>query len=209
MRYIINIDPRLRIEEPHMQPGAPEIIYFAGEITEESANAFRRDLEIGEYSAITAGQEVLPICFDTSGGCLYALMGMIDAMDACRVKLATVVESKAMSAGAVLLTCGDANHRYMGPSATVMIHSASGGSHGSLEEVESDTKELKRLYGMALERMARNCKKPKDFFIKQIKEKGPEWYITAKEAKQVGLISHIGIPVLETNILLNHKLKLK
>jgi ATP-dependent protease ClpP protease subunit len=209
MRYVIKIDPRLQIEEPLTQPAAPEVIHFSGEITEESAGFFRRDIEAGEYNAITAGQEILPVCFDTGGGCLYSLMGMIDAIDACRIKIATVIESKAMSAGAILATCGDPNYRYMGPNATIMIHSASGGMHGSLEEVENDTKELKRLYDMALERMAKNCKKKKDFFINKIREKGPEWYIGAKEAKQIGLISHIGIPVLETNITVSQKLKLK
>ncbi len=209
MRYIINVDPRLQIDEPYTLPAAPEVVYFIGEVTEESANGFRRDMEVAEHNAVRAEQEILPVCFDTPGGCLYALMGMIDAMDACRIKLATVVESKAMSAGSVLISCGDPNHRYMGPNATIMIHSASGGSHGTVEEVENDTRELKRLYDMALERMAKNCKKKKDFFINQIKEKGPEWYIGPKEAKQIGLITHVGIPLLETNITVTHKLKLK
>lgn len=209
MRYIINSDPRLGIEKPYELLAAPEIVYFAGEITDESAVLFRRDMEIAEHNALAAGQEILPVCIDTPGGCLYSLNGMVDAMEACSVKLATVVESKAMSAGAILATLGDANHRYMGPNATIMIHSASGGASGTVEEVENDTKELKRLYNIALEQMAKNSGQDKGFFIEQIKKRGPEWYIGAKEAKKLGLIKFIGIPVLETNITFNHKLKLK
>ncbi len=209
MRYIINCDPRLEIEKPYELIAAPEIVFFSGEINEETAAIFRRDVEISEMNAIAAGQKILPVCIDSVGGCLYSLMGMIDSMNACTVKLATVIEAKAMSAAAVLAVCGDPEYRYMGPNATVMIHSASGMSHGTVEEVENDTKELKRLYSVALELIAKHSGHKKSFFIDKIKDNGPDWFIGAREAKRLGLIKHIGIPVLETNISYEHNLKLK
>jgi ATP-dependent protease ClpP protease subunit len=114
-----------------------------------------------------------------------------------------------MSGGVVLFTCGHPDHRYIGPNATLMIHSASGGSEGTMEEVRSNTNELERLYYIYLDRMSKNCKKKKGFFNKKIKENGPEWFIDAKEAKKIGIASHIGIPVLETDILVQHELRLK
>jgi ATP-dependent Clp protease protease subunit len=209
MRYIIKSDPRLQITKPYELLAAPEIVSFVGEITDESAAVFRRDLEVAEHNAVAAGQDILPVCIDSIGGCLYSLAGMIDSLKACNVTIATVVESKAMSAAAILATCGAKGHRYMGPLATIMIHSASGGLHGTLEEVEKDTMELKRLYDIFMEIMARNCSKKKNFFKDKIRVEGPEWYIDAEVAKDLGLIDHVGIPVLETNITYKHKLKLK
>ena len=209
MRYVINADPRLQLQKPYELIAAPEVVYFAGDITEETSVEFRRDLEVAEHNALAAGQEILPICIDSAGGCLYSLMGMIDSIEACSIKIATVVESKAMSAAAILLTCGDKNHRYMGPNATIMLHSASGGLQGTIEEVETNARELKRLDQIANELMSRNCGKKKTFFAEQTKEHGPEWYIGAKEAKRIGLISHVGIPILETNITVEHHLKIK
>ena len=209
MRYIIKADPRLQIESPYELIAAPEVVYFTGEITEETGALFRRDLEVAEHNAVAAGQEILPVCIDSGGGCLYTLMGMIDAMKACSVKLATIVESKAMSAAAVLISCGDPEHRYMGPNATIMFHSASGGMQGTTEEVENNAKELRRLEQITNEIMSRNCGKKKTFFESEVKKHGPEWFIPAKEAKKLGIISHIGIPILETNITFEHKLKLK
>lgn len=209
MRYIIHADPRLQIEKPYELTAAPEIVYLAGEIDEEVATAFRRDLEVAEHNAVAAGQEILPVCIDTPGGCIYSMMGMIDAMEACSITIATVVESKAMSAGAVLVTCGDRKHRYMGPNATMMLHSASGGLQGTIEEVEKNARELKRLDDISNEIMSRNCGKKRSFFAEKTKENGPEWYINAKEAKKLGLISHIGIPILRTYITVTHELKLK
>jgi len=211
MRYIINSDPRLGIEEPWNLTCTPEIIYFRGEINEETASNFRRDLEVAEGNALNAGQKILPICIDSFGGDIYSLLSMIDAVDAIdpNITIATVIEGKAMSAAAAFATCGHAGHRYMGPLATMMIHSASGGSEGTVEAVVNDTRELKRLYDMALDRMARNCNLKKDFFLKKIKENGPEWYIKAKEAKKVGLISHIGIPVMRVKITATHEFGLR
>jgi len=209
MRYVIKSDPRLQIESPYELIAAPEVVYFTGEITEETGGFFRRDLEVAEHNAIAAGQEILPVCIDSAGGCLYSLMGMIDAMEACSIKLATVVESKAMSAGAVLITCGDSEYRYMGPNATVMLHSASGGMQGTTEEVENNAKELRRLEQITNEIMSKNCGHKKNFFATESKKHGPEWFIPAKEAKKLGIISHIGIPILETTITFEHKLKLK
>lgn len=209
MRYIIHCDPRLQIEAPYELIAAPEIVYLMGEINEESAALFRRDIEVAEHNALAAGQEILPVCIDTPGGCLYSLMGIIDAMEECSVKLATVVESKAMSAGAVLVTCGDRKHRYMGKNATMMLHSASGGLQGTLEEVETNAREMKRLDNLANEIMDKNCGKKKGFFTEKTKQNGPEWFISAKEAKKLGLIKHIGLPLLETNITVSHQLKMR
>ena len=58
MRYIINCDPRLEITKPYELMAAPEIVYFAGEINEESSVLFRRDMEVAEMNAVVAGQEL-------------------------------------------------------------------------------------------------------------------------------------------------------
>ncbi len=209
MRYIMNCDPRLGIESPYESDAAPEAVYLRGEIGEETAALFRRDMEVAENNALMAGQEILPICIDSVGGSIIDALGMIDAMEACSVKLATVIEAKAMSAAAALALCGDPEYRYMGANATMMIHLASGGTMGTVEEIENDTSEIRRLWDVLLVNMAKNCSRKKNWFTQQIKENGPDWWISAKEAKALNFIKHIGIPVLETNITVNHKLKLK
>jgi len=101
VRYIIKVDPRLRIEEPQKLPIMPEVVYLNGPITPETAAAVRQDLEVGESNAIAADQEILPLVIDSPGGDIYALLSIIDAMDACSLPIATVVEGRAFSAAAV------------------------------------------------------------------------------------------------------------
>jgi ATP-dependent protease ClpP protease subunit len=212
MRYIIECDHRLSIENPYELKVAPDIVYFEGQIDSESGANFRRELEIAENNAVISGQGVLPICIDSEGGCIYSLMGMIDAIEGCkkaeRIKIATIVESRAMSGAVALFSCGDPNHRYMGPNSVLMIHEASGGIEGSLKQMETDTKELRRVNHKYFEKMARNFKIRKDFLQKKVKTEGPEYYISATQAKKLGIIKQIGIPGFETKVTVTHKFKI-
>ena len=49
-------------------------------------------------------------------------MTMISAIKNSEIPVATIVEGKAMSCGAVLLTFGEDGMRFADPDATVMIH---------------------------------------------------------------------------------------
>lgn len=207
MRVQFKVDHRLHIPEPWTQPVVPELVHLTGQLDEERATEFRRDLEVAECNARIAGQEILPICIDTYGGDAYAMMSCIDAMDACQIKLATIVEGKAMSAGAIIFSCGADGFRFMGPNATLMIHSASGGVEGHADAVLSEARELERLNNMGLERFALNCGHPKRFFIEYIKQTGnTELYIPARQCKKLGIANHLKIPMLLIEISASNKL---
>jgi len=208
MRYLIKADPRLKIEKPWELTCAPEVIYFTGEVSEESSMAFRRDMEVAESSALQSGQEVLPICIDSFGGCVYSLLSMIDAIDACSVPIATIVEGKAMSCGSILASCGTRGHRYMGPNATQMIHTITTHKHGKMEDVEVDMEQVKILYEKVFTRMEQNMGKRKGWIKSELKARNnSDWYLTAKECKENGFIDHIGIPVMEYNLSVSNKLR--
>jgi ATP-dependent protease ClpP protease subunit len=211
MRNIIYCDERLQIEDASNLKIAPQIVYLTGEISAESGAKFRRDLEQAEQSSIVSGQNILPICIDSEGGCIYALMGMIDALEACKkagnVRIATVIESKAMSGAVALFSCGEPDLRYMGPKATIMIHDASGGAEGTLGQIDTEIKELRRLNCIYFEEMKKNFMLKKAFLEDNVRKKGVEYYINAQQAKKLGIIKHIKIPVFETHIRVTHKFK--
>lgn len=125
MKYQINIDPRVTISEADKSLDIPAFVKFTGDFTEESAAKFRSELNMAESHARAAKQDVIPVIIDSYGGEVYALLSMIDAIDACELTVATIVEAKAMSCGSVLFSCGAEGHRYIGPNATVMIHDVS------------------------------------------------------------------------------------
>jgi ATP-dependent Clp protease protease subunit len=174
---------------------SPSIIHV-NKFTEESAKEF---LE-GMIGAQATGQTIIPIIIDSYGGEVYALLKMVDIIKSSKVPVATICMGKAMSCGAVLLTCGTEGHRYMAPTATVMIHDVASFAMGKVEEIKADAKESDRLNKLIFKMMADNCGKESAYFSKLVHEKGhADWFLDAEECKKHAMINHIRIPKLQIN----------
>ena len=87
--------------------------------------------------AQNTGQPVLPVIIDSYGGQVYSLMSMISDIKHSRIPVATIVQGKAMSCGAILFSFGAEGMRYMDPDATVMIHDVSSMDRGKVEEIKA------------------------------------------------------------------------
>ena len=206
MRQVLDIDPRLGYIDQEESSIFPSIVTLSGEIDEEVSTNFRRQLEAAEAIAGCSKQGVIPICIDSYGGDVYAMMSIIDAIDACRIPVATIVEGKAMSAAATIFSCGTPGFRFMGPSATLMIHRAQTGSKGNTETLESDYREIKRMDDLDLMRLAKNAGKQKKFFLSMIRKVGnSDVFLDAKRCKELGITDHIRIPTFRTVIKLYHE----
>ena len=210
MKYTLNVDPRLKLPEEiaskHWE--LPVFMTFQGPVDEESARKFVDGLTGAENAARLANQEVLPLVIDSPGGCVYACLQIVDAMQDCSIKIATIVEGKAMSAGAVMFSCGAEGHRYIGPNATVMIHQAAHrGGGGKVHEVRANANELDRLNEKILKIMAANCGKPAGYFIDKIKKDhgNADWYLDAKTALKENVANHIRLPSFDIQVKMDYK----
>jgi ATP-dependent Clp protease protease subunit len=176
---------------------APQVVYVHGRISESGAKSFAKDM----LAAKKTGQPIIPIVISSYGGSVYALLEMIDTIKNIGVPVATIVKGKAMSAGAVLASCGDDNMRFISPNATFMIHEVSFSTWGKLEKIKTSTKEAERLNNMIMRIMAENIGKPSEYFIDMIKEKGhQDWYLNAEQAKEHGLVDHIRVPQVRVRV---------
>lgn len=172
---------------------SPSIIYV-NKFTEESAKEFLEAM----INAQATGQSIIPIVIDSYGGEVYSLLKMIDVIRSSSVPVATVCMGKAMSCGAVLLTCGSEGHRYMAPTATVMIHDVASFAMGKVEEIKADAKESDRLNKLIFKIMADNCGKEAGYFSKLVHEHGhADWFLDADECKKHGMVNHLRIPKLK------------
>ena len=172
---------------------SPSIIYV-NKFTEESAKEFLEAM----INAQATGQSIIPIVIDSYGGEVYSLLKMIDVIRSSSVPVATVCMGKAMSCGAVLLTCGSEGHRYMAPTATVMIHDVASFAMGKVEEIKADAKESDRLNKLIFKIMADNCGKEAGYFSKLVHEHGhADWFLDAEECKKHGMVNHLRIPKLK------------
>jgi len=206
MRYILDIDPRFKIQEEVVKTWSlPVYISISGDIDEENAKKFRDNLSMTEDAAYRSGQEIIPITIDTFGGDVYALMGMIDAIKNCALPIATIIEGKAHSAGAFLFSCGTEGYRFMGPNASLMIHSVSAGYFGRVEELKTRTEEVVRVNEKLFEIMSQNCGHHPEYFSRIVKEKQIDWFLTTDEATKHNLANKIHLPTFKVKAELSYK----
>jgi len=173
------------------------VIIKVNKFDEKSANDFCTKMA----HAHSTGQKVIPVVIDSYGGQVYSLMTMIAAIKSADVAVATIVEGKAMSCGAVLLTFGEEGLRFAAPDATVMIHDVSSVGWGKIEELKADVKEAERLDEKIFTMMARNCGKKDDYFKKKVfTKKHADWFMDAQEAKKHGLVNHLRVPKMNIKV---------
>ena len=178
----------------------PPVIIKVNKFDEKSASDFATKMSM----AHSTGQKIIPVVIDSYGGQVYALMAMIASIRASELPVATIVEGKAMSCGAVLLSFGEEGLRFASPEATVMIHDVSSGGYGKIEELKADVKEAERLDEKIFTMMARNCGKKDDYFKKKVfNKKHADWFMDAAEAKRHGLVNHLRVPKLTISVEVN------
>jgi|TARA_R110000803_G_scaffold160339_1_gene224301 ATP-dependent Clp protease protease subunit len=173
------------------------IVVTVNKFDEQSSEEFRNKFSMAQNT----GQKVIPVVIDSYGGQVYSLMSMMATIRASPLPVATIAEGKAMSCGAVLLTCGEEGMRFMDPDATVMIHDVASGQYGKNEEIQASAAETARLNKKIFRIMSRNCGKSDDYFINEIHSRGhADWFLEADECKKIGMINHTRVPKINVKI---------
>jgi ATP-dependent Clp protease protease subunit len=200
MKYKTKISPLIKELELRKNP----IIVRVNKFNEDSAKKFANEMA----AAHNTGQDIIPVVIDSYGGQVYSLMSMIGAIKNSDLPVATIVEGKAMSCGAILFSFGESGRRYMDPHATLMIHDVSSSEYGKVEEIKASADETERLNQIVYKMMAKNCGHKDMYFLDLVHEKGhADWFLDSKEAKKHGLADHLRLPTLNVNV--NVKLTLK
>ena len=173
------------------------VIVRVNKFDEDAAKKF--DQEVAR--AHNTGQKIIPVVIDSYGGQVYSLMSMISAIKHAELPVATIIEGKAMSCGAILFSFGEEGLRFMDPNATIMIHDVSSMEFGKVEELKANTKETDRLNSIVYTMMARNCGKKDDYFMKIVdKKKHAAWFLDDNEAKKYGLANQLRVPKITVAI---------
>ena len=193
MLWKYNTSPLVKEYELHMQP----VIVTVNKFDEESAKEFRNKVA----AAHNTGQKIIPVVIDSYGGQVYSLMSMISTINNSDLPIATIVQGKAMSCGAILFSFGKEGYRFMDRNATLMIHDVSSGQLGKVEEVKASAKESDRLNQVVYKMMAQNCGKKDDYFLKIVdKKKYADWFLEAEDCVSHGLANHIRVPSITVNL---------
>ena len=137
------------------------------------------------YFEILDSKEDVVLLINSSGGSVYAGLGVYDTMQFVSYDVTTVCVGMAASMACVLLCSGTKGKRYAYPSSQIMIHQPNCSSEDKAKATENEIQKLKKeLYeiisgqtGQAYEKILSDCES--------------DYWMNAQEACDYGLIDKI------------------
>jgi len=161
------------------------LIYVCEPVT--PALAIKVTTELLQYEAQVPGQPIHMFIY-SPGGCVISGLAMIDTMHHITAPVFTYAIGFAASMGAVILACGNADHRYILPHSRVMIHQASAGAGGTLDNVRATLVFHSALESETDELLAKATGRTSEEI--RLASRVDNW-MDAKSARDFGLVDHI------------------
>jgi ATP-dependent Clp protease protease subunit len=161
------------------------IIFLGVGINDYVANIVQAQLLFLE--SVDAKKDI-QIYMNTPGGSVYAGLGIYDTMQIIAPDVATICTGMAASMGAVLLCAGEKGKRTALKHARVMIHQPMGGAQGQASDIEITAREIQKLKKELYDIIAGHSGQTYD---KVEKDSDRDYWMTAEEAKEYGMIDEI------------------
>ena len=164
------------------------IIFLGTQIDDYTANTLQAQLL---YLDSTDPGKDISIYINSPGGSVYAGLGIYDTMQFIQSEVATICTGMAASMAAVLLVAGAEGKRAALPHSRVMIHQPMGGAQGQASDIEITAREIQKLKKELYTIIADHSHTP---FDKVWADSDRDYWMTAEEAKEYGMIDKIFMP---------------
>ncbi len=126
---------------------------------------------------------------NSPGGVVSSGLAIYDTMQYIRPKVSTICVGEAASIAALLLAAGEKGKRFALPRSRMMIHQpAAYGLSGQATDIEIHARELVRAKELLAEILAKHTGQPIE---KILKDTDRNYFMSAQEAKQYGLIDEV------------------
>lgn len=136
-------------------------------------------------------EQDIKLYINSPGGAVYAGLAIYDTMRMVRAPVQTFCMGMGASMAAVLLAAGEQGKRYALPNSRIMIHQGSGGFRGNIPDLEVQAKETFSVIRTLTEIMAKHSGQT---FEKVKADTQRDYYLSAEEAKEYGLIDEVLMP---------------
>ncbi|WP_187926899.1 ATP-dependent Clp endopeptidase proteolytic subunit ClpP [Helicobacter pylori] len=161
------------------------IVLLSGEINDSVASSIVAQLLFLEAED---PEKDIGLYINSPGGVITSGFSIYDTMNFIRPDVSTICIGQAASMGAFLLSCGAKGKRFSLPHSRIMIHQPLGGAQGQASDIEIISNEILRLKGLMNSILAQNSGQS----LEQIaKDTDRDFYMSAKEAKEYGLIDKV------------------
>ena len=165
--------------------GQERIIFLGQEVTDALAN---RIVAYMLYLDSDDPNKPIYLYINSPGGSVTAGLAIYDTMQYIKADIITICLGLAASMGSFLLAAGTKGKRLALPNSRIMIHQPMGGTRGQATDIEIEAKEILRvrseLNNMLAERTGQSLDKIE-------KDTDRDYYMSAEEAKEYGLIDQV------------------
>jgi ATP-dependent Clp protease protease subunit len=131
---------------------------------------------------------------NSPGGYVTAGLAIYDTMQYINANISTICLGQAASLGALLLCAGTKGKRFALPYARILIHQPLGGARGQATDIEIQAKEILKTREMINQILVNHTGQSLEK-IQQDTER--DYYMSAEEAKEYGLIDEVLIKSTE------------
>jgi ATP-dependent Clp protease, protease subunit len=161
------------------------IIFLGGTVTEPLANLVIAQLLFLEHED---PKKDIKLYLNTPGGSVTAGLAIYDAMQYVKPDVSTICVGMAASMGAVLLSAGAKGKRLALPNAEILLHQVMGGAEGQAVEIEITARHILKIKDKLNQILAKHTGQG---IAKLEKDTDRDFYLTAAEAKEYGLIDEV------------------
>lgn len=161
------------------------IIFLGGPINDAVANSVIAQML---FLASKDPQKDVQLYVNTPGGSVTAGLAIYDTMQYIKPDVSTVCVGLAASMGATLLTAGAKGKRFSLPNGQILLHQVAGGVIGQATEIEITAKQIIKIKEKLNNILVKHTGQPLE---KVEKDTDRDFYLTADEAKEYGLIDKV------------------
>lgn len=162
------------------------IVFLGGPIVDSVANSVIAQML---FLASKDPQKDIKLYINSPGGVLTSALAVYDTMQYIKCPVSTVCIGSAASGAAVLLGAGVKGKRFALPNAQILLHQvAVSGVSGEAVEVEIAAKQIIKLKGKVNKILAKHTGQTLE---KIEKDTDRDFYLSAEEAKEYGLIDEV------------------
>ena len=161
------------------------IIFLGEDVNDVSASLIVTQLLFVESE--DPGKDI-NLYINSPGGSVTAGFAIYDTMNYIKCDVSTICIGMAASMGAFLLSGGAKGKRFALPNSQIMIHQPSGGAQGQATEIQIVAENILKTKRKINEILAANTGRPIEVIERDTER---DYYMTAAEAKEYGLIDHI------------------
>jgi ATP-dependent Clp protease protease subunit len=161
------------------------IVFLGGPIIDPVANTVIAQLLFLESQD---PKKDIHLYINSPGGSVTGTLAIYDTIQHIKPDISTICVGLAASGAAILLAAGKKGKRFALPNAEVMIHQVFGAAQGQASDIEITAKQIIRIKEKLNKILAKHTGQP---FQRVEKDSDRDFFMTAEEAKNYGLVDQI------------------